>query len=242
MSSSSSPSRESVVLKDPTDPSDLRGTPILPAVFPDGRAFLEAFHPARGPAGEIALDTRVPVPAGKKVVLEIVWPALPNRIYVRAKVARRRGGLTARLYPDDTAVRDFLERIANVLPADFHKRAHRRYCVRLLVRWRKFGDVRLCEARAEDLSAGGVLLATWDPMPAVGERVSVRVFAPSAAQDLVLIGTVRHVRPRGEAGVFGVEFVHRSSAEHRSLRRLLRVFAARGVVILESGGFPTKRS
>ena len=73
-----------------------------------GRAFLDAFAPEHGPAGELAVVTRAQLPSRTEVVLEILWPALPNRVYVRAHVWRRRLGLMARFHPDEQQARDFL--------------------------------------------------------------------------------------------------------------------------------------
>ncbi|HZS37999.1 MAG TPA: PilZ domain-containing protein [Polyangia bacterium] len=231
--SSSSLPRRRITLQEPADPAELRGTPILSCVFPDGEAFLEAFAPEHGPAGELAVVTRATLPSRTEVVLEILWPALPNRIYVRARVWRRRLGLMARFHPDELQARDFLVRVAHGLPAEFHRRAHRRYCVRLPVTWRAFGATVHTAGIAEDLSAGGVLIATQTAAPPVGERVGVRVIAIAAAQDLVVTGRVMHTRGRAQGAAFGVQFEYRSSSEQRDLRRMLRVFAARGVVILD---------
>ena len=230
--SSSSLPRRRISLQDPIDPAELRGTPILTCAFPDGASFLDAFDAERG-AGELAVVTRAQLPSRAAVVLEILWPALPNRIYVRALVSRRRLGLIARFDPDEARARDFLLRAASGLAAEFHKRAHRRYCVRMPVFWRRFGETQRWAGTAEDVSAGGVLIATPNPPPARGERVGIRLMAPAASQDLVLTGRVMHSRPRAEGCAFGVQFEYRESGEQRSLRRLLRVFAARGVVILD---------
>jgi hypothetical protein len=51
--------------------------------------------------------------------------------------------------------------------------------------------------------------------------------------DLIVTGTVRHRRERRDDHAFGVHFTHGSTGEQQRLRRLLRTFAARGVVILE---------
>jgi hypothetical protein len=232
-SSTSSLPRRRITLQEPVDPAELRGTPILSCVFPDGRAFLDAFAPDHGPAGELAVVTRAQLPSRTEVVLEILWPALPNRVYVRAHVWRRRLGLMARFHPDEQQARDFLVRVAHGLPAEFHKRAHRRYCVRLPVTWRVFGQSDLVPGLAEDLSAGGVLIATEAKAPPIGEHVGLRLIAQAAMQDLVVTGQVRHARKREKGCAFGVRFEYRSSGEQRDLRRLLRVFAARGVVILD---------
>jgi hypothetical protein len=66
--------------------------------------------------------------------------------------------------------------------------------------------------------------------PPVGEQVALRL--RTAGQDLVVTGEVRHSRARKSDSAFGVQFLHRSSGEQRRLRRLLRVFAGRGVVII----------
>jgi hypothetical protein len=49
----------------------------------------------------------------------------------------------------------------------------------------------------------------------------------------VVTGEVRHSRARKQDSAFGVQFRYRSSGEQKRLRRLLRAFAARGVVILQ---------
>jgi len=101
------------------------------------------------------------------------------------------------------------------------------------VTWRMFGNTELVPGLAEDLSAGGVLIATDAKPPPVGEHVGLRLIAQAAAQDMVVTGEVRHTRKRAKGAAFGVRFEYRSSGEQRDLRRLLRVFAARGVVILD---------
>lgn len=231
MSSVSSSLRARVQLQDPIDPADrIDGTPIVVASFESGAEFL-AHYTDDGEAGELALVTRARPRTRAEVVVEVKWPSLPNRVYVRALVARRRLGLVARLHRDERRARDFLVRMAAGDSVHYHLRAHRRYCVRLPLGWRTFGSTTMLDGMAMDLSAGGLLIATAARAPAVGEQVAVRLH--TAGQDLVVTGDVRHARPRSDDSAFGVEFVYRSSGEQRRLRSLLRAFAARGVVILE---------
>src|SRR4051794_31428889 len=97
---------------EPVDPAEvLRGTPILAAAFESSEAFLHAYQP-RGESGELAVVTRAQPPSGSEVVLEVNWPGLPNRVYLRARVYRRRLGLLARIHRDDATARDFLVQMA----------------------------------------------------------------------------------------------------------------------------------
>lgn len=231
MGTASSSLRPRISLQDPVDPAErLQGTPILIAAFGSGAEFL-AHYSDEGPAGELALVTRARPRARAELVLEIDWPGLPNPVFVRARVSRRRLGVVARLHPDETGARDFLVQMAAGDPVPYHLRRHRRYCVRLPLGWRVFGSMQMLDGMAADLSAGGLLVTTRAPPPPVGEPVALRL--RTAGQDLVVTGVVRHRRARLADYAFGVQFAQRSTGEQRRLRRLLRAFAARGVVILE---------
>lgn len=233
MGSASSSLKARIQLQDPIDPADrLEGTPIVIASFASGADFL-AHYSDDGPAGELALVTRARPRARAELVMEVTWPGLPNPVFVRARVSRRRLGVVARLHPDETRARDFLLRMAAGDSVSYHLRRHRRYCVRLPLGWRVFGSMTMIDGMANDLSAGGVLITTALKAPAAGEEVALRL--RTAGQDLVVTGEVRHSRARSDDWAFGVQFVYRSSGEQRRLRRLLRAFAARGVVILDRG-------
>ena len=227
--SSSVSSARGFRLQDPADPTDLRGvTPILTATFYDGEDFLHAFH-----QHSLAIVTRAAPRSGSWAVVEIDWRGLPNPVFVRARLYPRRFGVLARLHPDEKPAAEFLVEMARGQHPHYHLRTHRRYCVRLPAWWRRFGSSDRQPAIAEDLSTGGMLIATLSPPPPVGERVGVRLLIPSAQQDLVITGTVAHARSRSRDSAFGLQFALRSSGEQRILRRILRVFAARGVVTLE---------
>jgi hypothetical protein len=229
--SSSSSSASGFRLQEPADPTDLRDvTPILTATFYDGEDFLHAFHVHEG---TLAILTRAQPHAGSWAVVEIDWRGLPNPVFLRARLYPRRFGVLARLHPDEKSSVSFLVEMARGSQPDYHLRAHRRYSVRLPAWWRRFGSTERQPGIAEDLSTGGMLLATLAPPPPVGERVGVRLLIPSAQQDLVITGTVTHARARLRDSAFGMHFALRGSGEQRTLRRILRAFAARGVVTLE---------
>ena len=154
-------------------------------------------------------------------------------MFVRARLYPRRFGVLARLHSDEKSAAEFLVEMARGQHPHYHLRSHRRYCVRLPAWWRRFGSSDRQPGIAEDLSTGGMLLSTLAPAPPVGERVGVRLLIPSAQQDLVITGTVAHARARSRDSAFGLQFALRGSGEQRTLRRILRAFAARGVVTLE---------
>jgi hypothetical protein len=158
---------------------------------------------------------------------------LPNPVFVRANVSRRRLGVVARLHEDEQRARAFLVRMAQGDAVYYHLRRHRRYCVRLPLSWRPFGSLTMRDGVGCDLSAGGIFVVTREPPPPAGEQVALRLRTPQ--QDLVVTGEVRHSRVRSTDSCFGVQFLYRSTGEQRRLRRLLRAFAARGVVILDGG-------
>ena len=232
-SSASSSLRGRISLQDPVDPAErLQGTPIVVASFSSGAEFLEHYSDD-GPAGELALVTRARPRTRADLVIEVSWPGLPNPVFVRARVSRRRLGVIARLHADETAARDFLVRMARGAGEGphVHLRRQRRYCVRLPLSWRVFGGLHMIDGVAADVSTGGLLVTTRAEAPPVGERVAIRLRTPQ--QDLVVTGEVRHRRARVSDSAFGVQFLYPSTGEQRRLRGLLRAFAGRGLVILD---------
>jgi hypothetical protein len=227
-----------VRIAEPVSPGDLEipGTPILVAAFESPREFLEAFAAGRGPAGELAVRTRASPTPGTHVIVEITWPGLPNRVFARAFALRRwlGGHLILGFEEDETAKRDYLVRVAGGDLAGVSCRVHRRFLVRLPLTWRRFGEPTMHDGIAEDLSSGGLLIVSAQPAPPAGERVAMRVRAEAAYQEIVLTGEVRHGHMRADGRhAFGVGLKYRSNSQQRTLRALLRTFAARGLVIVD---------
>jgi hypothetical protein len=183
------------------------------------------------------VSTRAEYRPGTEVVLEVRWPDLPNRVYLRATAARKtRAGMRVfRFHDIERAKVMFLVSSARGDTGEVRRRSHRRYCVRLPVRWRPFGSREMHPGVAEDLSAAGVRIVAPVMPIEVGEQVVVRVRADAVAQELVLTGEVRHVEVSSlDEVALGVVFEHRSSGEQRNLRCLLHAFAAKGVVLLDN--------
>src|SRR6266545_2863096 len=119
MASSSASSSRHALVHDPVDPAEaLHGTPIIVASFTSADEFRDCYRDHG--AGELKLTTRARPRPGSEAVVEIHWPGIPNRVFMRAQVARRRDGLVARLHPDEKPARDFLLRLAHGEVLDWH--------------------------------------------------------------------------------------------------------------------------
>ncbi len=220
--------------RDPVDPAELEGcVPILPLVYATGMQFVDSYVEGRGEAGELLVATRADPPPGTELVAEVRWQGLPNRVYLRAYANGRRGdALVLRLHPDEATKRDFLINVACGTARRPSTRRHRRYCVRIPLEWRRFGTRVMANGLAEDLSAGGMMMITADTSVVVGDTLVVRIRGKA---DLVLTGTVQHLTRRATAGevALGVQFDNRGSDQQRTLRRILRTYSARGVMVVD---------
>ena len=207
------------------------------AAFATGARFLRAV--TRDLAGMgLAIPTRAALHVGSDVVLEIMWPELPNRVYVHGTVRARRadGCLVIGADAGESHKIRFLINAAGGAPMSIHLRKQPRYCVRLPIQWRPFGSHRMRPGVAEDLSIGGMLIVTSIDTVAVGERIVVRLVADTSGLELVVTGLVRHVTERGSGRrAIGLMFELRASGELRELRRLLRVFGDKGLVLIAPG-------
>jgi hypothetical protein len=235
-STSDYPRTSQFSVADPFDPVVVRvGTPLLVAPFRNGAQFLHALTIGRDLSLRIALVTRADPLDGSDVILETLWPGLPNRTYVRAVVLGRArdGRLVLQFRPDEHAKLDFLARVATGDEANPHKRRHSRYCVRLPLAWRPFGARELIGGVTEDLSIGGVQLLAPASAVVPGERVVIRLQADIVGPDVILTGRVQHARSALGATALGIAFENISSGEHRILRRLLRAFATNGIVLFD---------
>lgn len=223
-----------MALIEPVDPAEaLGGTAILLAAYAGPAQFLAAIDPH---SASLSLDTRARPARGTDVVVEVFWPGLPNRVYVRAEVcgATPTGRLVVAPSRDEQRKLAFLMATARGDGGGVYPRRHRRYCVRIPLSWRPFGSTHMWPGVAEDLSSGGVSIASARFPVREHESVVLRMQADWSHQDLVLTGAVRHVRVRSDRDmIVGVGFHCASAADRRDLRRLLRAFAGRGVVVLE---------
>jgi len=199
--------------------------------FPSSEEFLAAYHPADG--GTLSTKTRTDGNIGEDILVEINFPALPNRVLVRAQVIgiAFEHGLRFAFAPDETTTRDFLLAIARgELSVATAHRGHTRFPSALHASW-SVGGGDGHATLVDDLSAGGAFVRATEP-PTVGDEVTLALVLPDG-ETLSATGHVAWIRSGKDPG-FGVEFGDLPADTGRRLRSLLRHASERAQVDLES--------
>lgn len=204
---------------------------LVTLAYASAADFLAAYHPADG--GTLSTRTRTDGTIGERVLLEVSFPGLPNRVLVRADVVgiAFEHGLRFAISPDDDLTRDFLVGLAGgeIRVESTVHRDHARFPAALGASW-QVDDGPTTAATVEDLSAGGAFVLAETP-PAMGATVSVTITTP-AGEHLALTGHVAWIR-HGKHPGFGVDFVPATGDVGRRLRALLRHASETASVDLE---------
>lgn len=213
---------------------------LVPCVFETGQQFLASYSKDY-PHGAIFCRTRAQLSLGEKVLVEVVFPGLPNRAVLRGAVVSVVAGtgawveLSAR---DRSVARFVIDAASGDLDGEGLVRHHPRYPARVAVRYRIDElDETSPHRRAElaDLGIGGAFVRANHP-PRVGTRINLELTAAVAGrQALEIDGRVAWTRP----GVgFGVRFDQRGPGSAAPLRPLLRRISETGEMPLwtDTGG------
>ncbi len=194
--------------------------------YPDADAFLAALDNAPIPGG-LEVFTTTPFEAGEELLAEVYYGGLPGKVVVRAvgqswhparpRLRVRAGGLI-RCAGSELRKLAFLREVAEgriELPS---RRRHVRLPVMVQVRWRRLGDHVHHVAALSELSEGGALLLTAEPVE-VGSDVVVEVLPPGSEIPLEIAAVVRNTdHPEG----VGLEFVARDAGGVHRLREIIR--------------------
>jgi Tfp pilus assembly protein PilZ len=216
---------------------------ILYATFESPDDFLRRLEVGiDGAAGSLAIATRARYPQGERVILEIGFPGLPNRILTRAVAVGARPPTNGvrlgwrskrastdsdeqlfRLVRGEEYKRDFLVAVATGRASASWIRRHRRFPLRLPARFAVDGeDLPLRgDAQTEDLSSGGASLKTSRTLPD-GARVTVSLEPADGVAAIEFTGRVVWTRKSGGLFGVGIQFDRLDAGHRRRLRRLLR--------------------
>jgi hypothetical protein len=212
---------------------------ILFATFDSAEQFLRRLaDDGGGVTPTLMIRTRARYAAQEQVILEIGFPGLPNRILARAvalggeppaATGRRPSALPDsdqqlfRFARGEDHKRDFLIAVASGSATASWTRRHRRFPLRLPVRFALDGESTPLrgDAETEDLGAGGMSLRTTRTFPE-GARVTVVLEPGDGADAIELAGHVVWTRKGDGVSGVGVQFDRLADEDRRRLRRLLR--------------------
>ncbi|MBT8496322.1 MAG: PilZ domain-containing protein [Deltaproteobacteria bacterium] len=161
---------------------------------------------------------------GESVVLEIGFPGLPNRVLLRGVALEAKGRFPGQRFaiPEPELERcQFLEEVARAPEAASFQRRHRRFPIRIPVRFFVNDEDSYLRGDAEtrDLTAGGVALSTCRTLPD-GARLTL-VLDAGASMSLEFEGQVTWTRREGRDALVGVRFDRSNSDDMKRLRRLI---------------------
>jgi Tfp pilus assembly protein PilZ len=198
---------------------------LLKARFKDKKAFLEAYSDELE-TGSIFCPTTTPLEPEDRVVVEINFPELPNKMLVRGTVIswrnalprlRVRAGAVVAFDESEGETRDFLLEVAAGLHQGAVKRRHARVPVELDIKWRPADSPDLLIGRLNDISIGGAQLLTDETLEPEDDIV-VELVAPGGATPISIASKVSNQTPSG----YGIRFIYRDGGGSRRLREVVR--------------------
>lgn len=203
---------------------------ILLATFATPESFLENLGVDEDNATTIAVDTRARYEDGDKIILEIGFPGLPNRVLLRSAAftpSREQGDFQwFRMDRSEEPQRDFLIAVASGRANASWTRRHRRFPMRMpakVVVEGDSGETTEHDAETEDMAAGGIALKT-NEAPPDGSKVTVLLEPGDGSATIEFSGKVvwnREGKDDGSAEI-GVEFDKPGGESMKRLRQIIR--------------------
>ncbi len=179
------------------------------------------------PAGGLFCPTTAELEEGTEVIIELVAPALPNKVLVRGVVRswrpalprlRVRAGAVVEFAADEGEKRDFLlGTISGELDTPT-KRKHSRLPLDIEVRYRTTDSADMVQCTLGEISVGGAMLATEEPL-ALETEVILEIMPPGSVSPISISGKATYHLPNGGTGL---KFVYRDAGGSRRLRELVR--------------------
>lgn len=178
-------------------------------------------------AGGLFCPTTSEMETGGEVIIELMAPALPNKVLIRGVVRswrpalprlRVRAGAVIEFAEDEAEKRDFLlGTISGQLDAPT-KRKHTRLPLEIEVRYRTADSADMVACSLSEISIGGAMLATQTPLELETE-VILEIMPPGSVSPISISGRATYHLPNGGTGL---KFVYRDAGGSRRLRELVR--------------------
>jgi Tfp pilus assembly protein PilZ len=199
---------------------------ILKVRFRTNTEFDEHYQ-SEYPGGGLFCPTTSALDEGQEVVVELSAPALPNKVMIRGQVRswrpalprlRVRAGAFVEFGEDETNKRDFIVGTLHGEIENPPKRKHLRLPVDIPVRYRMDGSADFSDVQLQEISVGGAMLATPDPLDLDTDLV-LEIMPPGSVSPIAITSKVSYHLPNGGTGL---KFVYRDAGGSRRLRELVR--------------------
>lgn len=183
--------------------------------------------------GGLFCPTTTEYETADEVVVELNVEGLPNKVMVRAHVVwwrpalprlRVRAGAMVEFEPDEAPKKDFILDVFRGNRSDAKRRRHTRLPVLIPVRWRPMNHAELREAGISEVSVGGALLKTDEPL-ALGDEVIIELTTPGGSAPISIAGKVTY---HAEGDGCGIKFLYRDGGGSRRIREVIRRIKAFG--------------
>jgi Tfp pilus assembly protein PilZ len=179
------------------------------------------------PSGGLFCPTTTSLEVGAPVVIELSAPALPNKVLIRGAVRawrpalprlRVRAGATVEFDPEEDEKHRFIVETITGGRGPSPRRRHTRLPVAIRVQYRTNEDSAYVTSELTEISVGGALLATPEPIP-LETDIILEITPPGAVSPLAISGKATYHLP---GGATGLKFIYRDGGGSRRLRELVR--------------------
>lgn len=207
-------------------PAGTRVMQILKVRYRTNEEFDEHYQPDMAHGGLFCPTTR-PLEEGDSVIIELSVPALPNKVLIRGTVRswrpalprlRVRAGAMVEFAPEEEQKRSFIIDTVAGTRNPTTRRRHTRLPVSIPVRFRTTDDASYLDTVMTEISVGGAMLATEEPLP-LDTDVILEITPPGAVSPLAISGKTTYHNPTGGTGI---KFMYRDAGGSRRLRELVR--------------------
>src|SRR5262245_49139766 len=131
---------------------------------------------------------------------------------------RIRAGAIVEFDAEEAHKRDFVQEALTGQRAEVPRRRHNRLPVSIPVRYRMTDTAQYTDGAISEISVGGAMLNTREPLPLESD-VIVEIVPPGAAAPIAISSRVSYQVPTGGTGL---KFVSRDGDGSRRLRELVR--------------------
>ncbi len=179
------------------------------------------------PDGGLFCPTTTALESGMEVVVELSVPALPNKLLIRSLVRswrpalprlRVRAGAIVEFLAEEGDKRAFLLGTVRGEISAPRKRRHSRLPVEIAIRYRTGDSADLIDSHLGEISVGGALLSTQEPLP-IDTEVILEITPPGSVSPISISGRATYHLPSGGTGL---KFLYRDAGGSRRLRELVR--------------------